>query len=102
MRPFQVGTSQKYPSIPLYITVNEPSKGHEQDLILDIVTLVRQHAAFPEGARHIDLLTEVVHRRLEQFELIHVELLLLLACSLGSHAPARRIAVTVFFLTVKF
>jgi hypothetical protein len=36
MRPFQVGTSQKYPSIPLYITVNEPSKGHEQDLILDI------------------------------------------------------------------
>jgi hypothetical protein len=38
----------------------------------------------------------VVHRRLEQFELIHVELLLLLACSLGSHAPARRIAVTVF------
>ena len=34
--PFQVGTSQRYPSIPLYITVNEPLKGHEKDLILDI------------------------------------------------------------------
>jgi hypothetical protein len=32
----------------------------------------------------------------EHFELIHVELLLLLACSLGSHAPARRVTVTVF------
>ena len=31
-----VGTSQRYPSIPLYITVNEPLKGHEKDLILDI------------------------------------------------------------------
>jgi hypothetical protein len=31
----------------------------------------------------------VVHQLLEQFELIHVELLLLLACSLGRHAPAR-------------
>ena len=38
----------------------------------------------------------MVHRLLEQFELIHVELLLLLACTLGSHAPARRVAVTVF------
>jgi hypothetical protein len=37
-----------------------------------------------------------VHRLLEQFELIHVELLLLLACSLGSHAPARLVALTVF------
>ena len=36
MRPFQVGTSHRYPSIPLYITVNEPLKGHEKDLILDI------------------------------------------------------------------
>ena len=36
MRPFQVGTSQWYPSIPLYIPVNEPLKGHEKDLILDI------------------------------------------------------------------
>jgi hypothetical protein len=27
----------------------------------DLVTLVWQHAALPEGARHIDLLTEVVH-----------------------------------------
>ena len=36
------------------------------------------------------------HRLLEHFELIHVELLLLLACSLGSHAPARRVTVTVF------
>jgi hypothetical protein len=213
MRPFQVGTSQRYPSIPLYMTVNEPLKGDEKDLILDIeeelvfrelrmhisvwhcgtagvaiacavvkavasgarqrchlsrsgqavlncwkciiveaeegqrvinpvhcarkvtllvsarvvdahllhfeslpgtgcelvgqrevddcalvdlVVLVRQHAAFPEEARHIDLLTEVVHRLLEQLELIQVELLLLLACSLGSHAPARRVAVTVF------
>ena len=57
--------------------------------LVDLVALVRQHAALPEGARHIDLLTEVVHWLLEQFELIHVELLLLLACSLGSHAPAR-------------
>ena len=57
--------------------------------LVDLVALLRQLAALPEGARHIDLLTEVVHRLLEQFELIHVELLLLLACSLGSHAPAR-------------
>jgi len=64
--------------------------------LVDLVALLRQHVALPEGARHIDLLTEVVHRLLEQFELIHVELLLLLACSLGSHAPARRVAVTVF------
>ena len=64
--------------------------------LVDLVTLVRQHAALPEGARHIDLLTEVVHWLLEQFELIHVELLLVLACFLGSHAPARRVAVTVF------
>ena len=28
--------TQRYPSIPLYITVNEPWKGHEKDLILDI------------------------------------------------------------------
>jgi hypothetical protein len=53
------------------------------------VALFCQHAALPEGARHIDLLAEVVHRPLEQFELIHVELLLLLPSSLGSHAPAR-------------
>ena len=38
----------------------------------------------------------MVHRLLEQFELIHVELLLLLAFFLGSHAPARRVAVTLF------
>ena len=56
--------------------------------LVDLVALFCQHAALPEGARHIDLLTEVVHRLLEQFEPIHVELLLLLACSLGSHAPA--------------
>ena len=30
--------------------------------LVDLVTLVWQHAALPEGARHIDLLTEVVHR----------------------------------------
>ena len=64
--------------------------------LVDLVTLVRQHAALPEGARHIDLLTEVVHWLLEQFELIHVELLLLLDYSLGRHAPTRRVAVTVF------
>ena len=64
--------------------------------LADLVALVRQHAALPEGARHIDLLTEVVHWLLEQFELIHVELLLLLAYSLGRHAPTRRVAVTVF------
>ena len=29
--------------------------------LVDLVELVRQHAALPEGARHIDLLTEVVH-----------------------------------------
>jgi hypothetical protein len=56
---------------------------------VDLVTLFCQHAALPEGARHIDLLTKEVHLPLEQFELIHVELLLLLASSLGSHAPAR-------------
>jgi len=44
----------------------------------------------PEEVRHIDLLTEVVHRFLHQFEVIHVELLLLLACSLGSHVPESR------------
>ena len=64
--------------------------------LVHLVAIVWQHAALPEGARHIDLLTEVVHPLLEQFELIHVELLLLLACSLGSHAPARRVDVTVF------
>ena len=52
--------------------------------LVDLVALVWQHAALPEGARHIDLLTEVFHRLLEQFELIHFEFLL--ACSLGSHA----------------
>ena len=44
----------------------------------------------PEGAGNIDLLAEVLHRLLEQCELIHVELLLLLASSsLGSHAACR-------------
>jgi hypothetical protein len=57
--------------------------------LVDLFTLFCQYAALPEGARHIDLLTEVVHRPLEQFELIHVEFLLLLASSLGIHAPAR-------------
>ncbi len=42
-----------------------------------------------KGARHIDLLAEVFHRLLEQYELIHVELLLLACSSLGSHATAR-------------
>ncbi len=45
--------------------------------LVDLV--VRQHEALPEGVRHIDLLTEVVHLLLEQFELIHVELLMLLS-----------------------
>ena len=58
--------------------------------LVDLVALVRQHVALPEGARHIDLLTEVVHRLLEQFELIHVELLLLLASLLGACTPSRR------------
>jgi hypothetical protein len=56
--------------------------------LVDLVTLVWQHVALPEGARHIDLLTDVVHQLLLQFELIHVELLLLLPCSLGRHTPA--------------
>jgi hypothetical protein len=54
--------------------------------LVERVALFCHHAALPEGARHIDLLAEVVHRPLEQFELIHVELLLF-ASSLGSHAP---------------
>jgi hypothetical protein len=68
----------------------------------DICIFIRQHAALPEGARHINLLTEVVHLLLEQFELIHVELLLLFACSLGSHAPAHRVAVIVFIFNSQF
>ena len=55
--------------------------------LVDLVALVCQHVALTEGSRHIDLLTEVVHRI---FELIHVELLVLFACSLGIHAPSRR------------
>ncbi len=51
--------------------------------LVDLVALGWQHAALPEGARHIDLLTEVVHRLLEQFELIHVSCCCLLAL-LGS------------------
>ena len=51
------------------------------------VALFFQHAALPEGAGHIDLLAEVLHRLLEQCELFHLELLVLLASSsLGSHA----------------
>jgi hypothetical protein len=61
--------------------------------LVERVALFCQHAALPERARHIDLLTEVVHRRLEQFELIHVELLLLLACSLETERCPCRVCV---------
>ena len=73
--------------------------GHQQVdncALADLVAVVRQHAVLPEGASHIDLLTNVVHLLLEQFEMIHVELLLLLTSSLGSHALARLVDVTVF------
>jgi hypothetical protein len=60
------------------------------------------HAAFPEGARHIDLLAEVFHRLLEQCELIHVELLLLARSSLWRHTAHGRTAVTVFILKTFF
>jgi hypothetical protein len=50
----------------------------EDRALVDGVSLFYRHAALPEGARRIDLLAEVFHRRfLEQCELIHVELLLL-------------------------
>ena len=52
------------------------------------VALFCQHADLPEGVRHIDLIPEVFHSLLEQFELIHVELLLS-ASSFRSHADAR-------------
>jgi len=55
--------------------------------LVDLFALFCQHAALPEGARHIDLLTEVAHQPLEQFELIHVELLLLLASPLLGAMP---------------
>jgi hypothetical protein len=48
-----------------------------------------QHAAFLEGAKHIDLLAEVFHHPLEQCELIHVQLTLLDCFLLGRHATAR-------------
>jgi hypothetical protein len=76
--------------------------------LVELVALFCQHAALPEGARHIDLLA-VVHWPLEQFELIHVELLLLLVkfffpgpviefsvtCQAGRPVPTRNYYFTV-------
>jgi hypothetical protein len=64
--------------------------------LVERVAFFCQHATLPEGAR-LNLLAKVVHQPLEQFELIHVELLLLLASSLGSHAPARTSRRDCFF-----